>query len=169
MRVLVATDGHLDPKTVAEFCAPLTGPEGSATVLTVVEVPRTMLQELRGAFSDAQPPRLLRTDIETVTTQPPEPPRSWPGDDAIIDQYLESKLEDNCQPVVAQLQAAGILATGKVVEGPAVKGILDTAADVAADVIVIGSHGGGFFEGLLGSTSAKVTRLAKCPVLLLRH
>ena len=170
MHVLVATDGQLDPSAVAEFSAPLTGPDGTTTVLTVIEVPRAMLQELRGAFTDAEPPRLLRSDFETVTTAPAtDPPRSWPGDDAIIDQYLEGKREERCQPVVAALKAAGVEAESKVVEGPTAKGILDTATELNVDVIIVGSHGAGLFEGLMGSTSTKIMRLAKRPVLVLRH
>ena len=77
-------------------------------------------------------------------------------------------MKERCDPVVAALEMAGVEATAKVVEGQAARGILDTAADLDVDVIVVGSHGLGFFEGLLGSTGTKVTRMAKIPVLLLR-
>jgi nucleotide-binding universal stress UspA family protein len=169
MHVLVATEGQLDPEIVAKFVSPLTGDGGKATVLTVIEVPRAMLQDLRAHFNDQQPPELLRTDIETVTTiARNEPPRSWPGDDAIINQYLRSKQEQICGPLVDALHTAGIDTDAMVVEGKAANGILDTAKELDCDVIIIGSHGAGLFEGLLGSTGTKVTRLAKRPVLLLR-
>jgi nucleotide-binding universal stress UspA family protein len=43
------------------------------------------------------------------------------------------------------------------------------ARDIAADVIVIGSHGKGFLSRvLLGSVSEHVTRHAPCPVLVVR-
>jgi nucleotide-binding universal stress UspA family protein len=168
MHVLVATDGHLDAEAVAKFSAPLAGPDGKVTVLTVIEVPRAMLQELQNHFSDQPPPKLRMQDPETVTADPPETPRSWPGDDAIIDQYLDSKKHDICEPLVAALQQTGVSAKSMVVEGPADKGILGTARELDVDVIVIGPRGMGFFEGLLGSTGTKVTRLAKRPVLLLR-
>lgn len=168
MHVLVATDGQLDAAAVAKFSSPLAGPDGRVTVLTVIEVPRAMLQELQNHFSDQPPPTLRMEDPETVTADPPEPPRSWPGDDAIIEQYLESKRFDICQPLVTTLQQTGVDATSMVVEGPADKGILSTAEELDVDVIVIGPRGMGFFEGLLGSTGTKVTRLAKRPVLLLR-
>jgi nucleotide-binding universal stress UspA family protein len=168
MHVLVATDGELDPASVTKFSAPLAGDSGTVTVLTVIEVPRALLQELQGHFSDQQPPTLRMTDGETVTSTAPEKPRSWPGDDAIIEQYLESKEQQRCEPVVTALKANGVNATGMVVEGPTARGILDTAEELEADVIIVGSHGLGLFEGLLGSTGTKVTRLAKRPVLLLR-
>jgi nucleotide-binding universal stress UspA family protein len=168
MHVLVATDGHLDAAAVAKFSAPLAGPDGKVTVLTVIEVPRQMLQELQSHFSDQPPPKLRMEDPETVTADPPEPPRSWPGDDAIIEQYLDSKRQDICEPLVKSLQETGVTASSMVVEGSADKGILNTAAELDVDLIVIGPRGMGFFEGLLGSTGTKVTRLAKRPVLLLR-
>lgn len=170
MHVLVATEGQLDPAAVAKFVAPLTTDGGRATVLTVIEVPRAMLADLRSHFNDAQPPMLVRTDVETMTaTEPLEPPRSWPGDDAIIEQYLAGKEDEICRPLVDALTEQGINAESKLVEGKAAQGILDTAGELDADVIVIGSHGAGFFEGLLGSTGTKVIRLAKRPVLLIHN
>ena len=168
MHVLVATDGQLDPAAVAKFSAPLAGEDGTVTVLTVIEVPRALLQELQSHFSDQEPPTLHMTDSETVTTAAPQKPRSWPGDDAIIQQYLEGKRHERCQPVADALEAAGVTADTSVVEGPAARGILETATALDVDIIIVGSHGLGLFEGLLGSTSTKVTRLAKRPVLLLR-
>ena len=169
MHALVATDGQLDPAGVAKFAAPLAAETGTVTVLTVIEVPRAMLSDLQDHFNDQRPRQLIRTDIETVTaTDPLDPPRSWPGDDAIIEQYLGNKEQEICGPVVAALHGNGIDAHSRVVEGPAARGILDTAQELEADLIVVGSHGAGLFEGLLGSTGTKVTRLAKRPVLLLR-
>lgn len=169
MHVLVATDGQLDPTTVAKFAAPLAGDDGTVTVLTVIEVPRVLLQDLRDHFSDQQPTTLIRSDAETVTATPSlEPPRSWPGDDAIIDQYLAGKQEERCTPIVAALTKTGVKTESKLVEGSAARGILETASGLDVDVIIVGSHGAGLFEGLLGSTGTKVTRLAKRPVLLLR-
>ncbi len=169
MHILVATDGQLDPAGVAKFAIPLAGPDGNVTVLTVIEVPRALLSDLRDHFNDQQPRTLIRTDIETVTaTEPLDPPRSWPGDDAIIEQYLANKEQELCQPLLEALAANGVDATSRVVEGPAARGILETASNLEVDLIVVGSHGAGLFEGLLGSTGTKVTRLAKRPVLLLR-
>ncbi len=54
MHVLVATDGQLDPATVARFSAPLAGDDGKVTVLTVIEVPRAMLQDPRTAKPSLQ-------------------------------------------------------------------------------------------------------------------
>jgi nucleotide-binding universal stress UspA family protein len=48
--------------------------------------------------------------------------------------------------------------------------IIRAARDLAADVLVIGSHGqSGLAETLFGSTAEKVVRKAPCAVLVVRH
>jgi nucleotide-binding universal stress UspA family protein len=49
-----------------------------------------------------------------------------------------------------------------------VAGILAVAEEIAADYIVMGSHGAGFDRFLLGSVAEKVSRLATCPVVVAR-
>ena len=57
----------------------------------------------------------------------------------------------------------------KVIEGTPAAGILDTARDAQADVIVMGTHGRTSLGALLiGSTAQAVVHGAKCPVLLIR-
>jgi nucleotide-binding universal stress UspA family protein len=49
-------------------------------------------------------------------------------------------------------------------------GIVAHARDIAADVIVIGTHGrGALSKLLLGSVAERVVRIAPCPVLTVRH
>ncbi len=56
----------------------------------------------------------------------------------------------------------------RVIKGSVTDMILDEAAGLPADQIVIGSHGhGAMYDLLLGSTSAGVIKRATCPVLLL--
>jgi universal stress protein A len=71
----------------------------------------------------------------------------------------------------AQLGPAlrGIAAECRIEEGDAAKEILRVADDIGADVIVMGTHGRTGLARLLGSVAEKVIRLAKCPVLTLRH
>jgi nucleotide-binding universal stress UspA family protein len=66
-----------------------------------------------------------------------------------------------------RLAAAAGLTTEVVVRtGSTVRVILETAEAVAADLIVLGTHGAGGFEHLvLGSVTEKVMRKASCPVL----
>ena len=57
-----------------------------------------------------------------------------------------------------------------VEEGPAAPAILRAADRLAADLVVVGTHGRSGLERLaLGSVSETVVRAAACPVLVVRH
>jgi nucleotide-binding universal stress UspA family protein len=56
-----------------------------------------------------------------------------------------------------------------VIAGHPVRDILGLAADLEADLIVIGGTGhSAFYERMLGTTAARVVHLAKCPVLVVK-
>jgi nucleotide-binding universal stress UspA family protein len=169
VHVIVATDGNLDPQLIARFVGPLAGNGGSATVLTVVEIPRGLLGELRGVFGE-QPAPSVDSDAEYVGVPGGgSGPIGWPGDDAMLTRYLADKEAERCGPVAEALAAVGVEADTDVLEGEnAATTLLKEAQARKADVIVVGSQGQGLLEGLLGSTGNKVARLSKCPVLLLR-
>jgi nucleotide-binding universal stress UspA family protein len=67
----------------------------------------------------------------------------------------------------AEMESApGITIEAVVREGDAAAGILEQAAGMRADLLVIGTHGrSGFERVLLGSVTEKVLRKANCPVL----
>jgi nucleotide-binding universal stress UspA family protein len=53
--------------------------------------------------------------------------------------------------------------------GHAVRDILTLAADLKADLLVIGGSGHSqFYERMLGTTAARVVHLARCPVLVVK-
>jgi nucleotide-binding universal stress UspA family protein len=61
---------------------------------------------------------------------------------------------------------AGLSVDVQVEIGPVVQRILDHAARLPADLVVMGTHGSGGFQHLvLGSVTEKVLRSARCPVL----
>ncbi|HZJ48143.1 MAG TPA: universal stress protein [Acidimicrobiia bacterium] len=169
MHVLVATDGKLDITTTSAFAMNLAGATGRVTVLTVVEVPRMFLQDMRIRWGAANGFGVIIDDqyVETPAV-PQQAPRGWPGDDAIIARYLDDKLELYAAPLVGALVDAGVTAEGRVVESENVaRTILEQIGSLDADVVVIGSHGQGLFQGLLGSTGTKVVRRSSKPVLLI--
>ena len=171
MHVLVATDGKLEPESAARYAERLAGDRGRVTVLTVIEIPRRLLSELRTVMGE-HPTAEIDSDVEYVErpTRGTGTPRSWPGDDVIIDRYLADKRFEYAQPVIDAIGNPELEAAGVVVEGEdAAKTILDQAEALGADVLIIGSHGQGVFQGLLGSTGTKLMRRAPIPVLLLRN
>ena len=56
----------------------------------------------------------------------------------------------------------------EVLSGPPEKMIVDLAKDWGADLIVVGSHGRGFWGRMLGSVSDAVVHSAPCSVLVVR-
>lgn len=170
MHVLIATDGTLDATKAADFASALAGADGSVTVLTMVEINRNLLRDLRGLFGE----RVVDTthqDAEYVGLQPNTGSAvgaDWPGDDEMLNRYLQDQKTLRTSEMVAALEAAGITPEVVVREGEAASGIVAGASEFGADVVCIGSHGKGLFEGLLGSTSTKLARRSPTPVLIIR-
>ncbi len=69
----------------------------------------------------------------------------------------------------AMAQEQGVALKTHVLAGHPVRDILTLAADLAADLLVIGGSGhSGFYERMIGTTAARVVHLAKCPVLVVK-
>ena len=72
-------------------------------------------------------------------------------------------------PLVERLTKAGINTLVSIPDSLPAQGILDAAEEHKADLIVMGSRGRGTFANLLlGSTSERVLRFARVPVLIAR-
>jgi nucleotide-binding universal stress UspA family protein len=84
---------------------------------------------------------------------------------------IRKRLEEFCDKIGSQhatcaFKVADIL----IAEGQAVATILETAADIRSDLIVMGTHGyGSFKEALMGSTARRVVRRSPVPVLTVRQ
>jgi nucleotide-binding universal stress UspA family protein len=150
VRMLIATAGVLSPDPVAAFAGRLAGPEGSVRVMTVIEVPRSFLDQIRGEgwhpLSEASP--------------------AWSTEeDALIARYVEERGHRLTDPLIAALKAQGIEATVTYLEGedPAAT-ILAAAEEMEADVIVLGATKHLFDEW--ESVSARVLRDTRRPVLV---
>jgi nucleotide-binding universal stress UspA family protein len=78
--------------------------------------------------------------------------------------------EHQMQKVVKRAQAAGVKATGTVVDvGVAAEQIVRFAKRQGADLIVMGTHGHGVLaRALLGSVAERVISRASCPVVTVR-
>jgi nucleotide-binding universal stress UspA family protein len=83
-----------------------------------------------------------------------------------VEAAAMDECRDRLRACFASAMKAGIAVDVEVALGLPVHRILDRAASVAADVIVMGTHGtSGFERLLLGSVTEKVLRKATCPVL----
>lgn len=169
MKIVIATDGALDPAATTQIVAPLAA-GGTVTVLTVVEIPRRLLSDLRAVYGERSGPP-VDADAEYVGIAPAEPDvgRDFPGEDSIIDQYLANQLDERTAPLVLALEAAGVTPAVEILESEnSARTIVRALKDGKADLAVLGTHGRGLFEGLLGATGTKVARHAPCSVLLMR-
>jgi nucleotide-binding universal stress UspA family protein len=94
----------------------------------------------------------------------PEMVWAMPGprlDDALVDdarQALARRIADSPAPVVGT----------HVRLGQAADVVLGIATEVGADLIVIGAHGYGAIERLLGTTASKIVHRAPCSVFVAR-
>lgn len=167
MHVMVATDGSLDAEKTAGMAARLAGDSGRVTVFTVVEVPRQLLEDLRSAASESE---VAVVDVAHRRTQAGDDSRgSWVGDDAFVANYVKRITATRTSDVVERLETHGVDYEVVGVEGEsASRSVLEAVKAHEPDVLCIGTHGLGRFEGLLGSLSTKVSRLAPCSVLLVR-
>lgn len=96
---------------------------------------------------------------------------SFQGDlvtDPLLEQ-LERGGEEAVTAVEKRAGAAGVPIESTVTGGQAHRAILDNAAEIDADLIVMGTHGrSGLNRYLLGSVTEKVVRTADVPVLTVR-
>ena len=89
----------------------------------------------------------------------------YPGE-AGLDDLEAGRLKDATRASFGAAVSAGTPVDIVIKTGQPVHSILETAASLPADLIVMGTHGAGGFEHLvLGSVAEKVLRKASCPVL----
>jgi nucleotide-binding universal stress UspA family protein len=142
-RVLVATDFSPASGAALDFAKTLATRFGASLhVLHVLEDPY-----VTGAFA-----------AEIYAPPPPGLRESW----------LRSA-EETMAMLVSEADTAAFNITSDVVFGPIARTIVERAAQIGADLIVMGTHGrGGVAHLLMGSVAERVVRTAGCPVLTTR-
>lgn len=152
MRILVATTGVLPAGPVAEFCGRLIGEDTQVTVMTVVRVPRSFLEALdddvRRSFLDDSPDESAAAEEKAA-------------------RYLEERGQRAVDPICAALSAEDLDCDIRFVEGddPA-EAIINTAADIEAELVIMGATRRLFTEEAWRSVSARVMVNSHLPVLL---
>ena len=152
MRILIATTGVLPAAPAAAFCKQLIGDRTEVAVMTVVRVPRSFLESLdddsRRSFLDEAPDSTNTAEEKAAV-------------------YLEERGRRAVEPICAALAAEGIDCDIRFVEGddPA-EAIIQTAASVDAEMVIMGATRRLFTEEAWRSVSARVMVNSHLPVLL---
>ena len=150
-RILVALDGSPAAEHVLVHAEALAGAFGSQITLLRATLSPEMLLAQSGA-GDASVGQL-------APAIDPEPVMEADHDSAV--EYLNG--------VAARLRTANLNVEIETPEGPANSVIVDRAAELKADVILMTTHGrSGLGRLVFGSTADSVLRHASCPVLLVR-
>lgn len=152
VHVVIATAGVLSPEPAAAFTECLAGPEGTISVITVIEVPRSFLDTIR-----SEPWHPLGEDD-----------RDWSSEeDAVIARYVEERGHHLVEPVLAALRSRGLDPAVEYLEGedPAAT-IIAAAERLGADVVLLGATRPLFDESAWESVSARVMREAGRAVLV---
>jgi len=98
---------------------------------------------------------------------PSDMAQAWPCSDEVLESALRvqaQKYLDDCAGRVP----TELLAAVRAVLGDPWRAVCKTAIDENVDLIVIGSHGYGGIDHLIGTTAAKVVNHADRPVLVFR-
>lgn len=139
--ILVPVDGSASSDAAVAFALRLAGPQGSLTFANAVDI----------------------VGLIDATVTP------YGGDPAGVLDALESGRRDVLAKASASAVRAGITATTVDLAGPAVSTIVDLAATLRPDAIVMGSTGReGLARVALGSTSDGVVRRVEVPAFIVR-
>lgn len=177
MNILVATDGTLSAKSAAEAVGRLYREGDVVVVFTAVNLPTDVLRELGDSgvkaasqialeagqtlqAGDRAAERLIKS-ISTKTRPPVDSP---------ILAGLAETANSRMRPVVKALEGAGVEVGSfwRTTNNRTAKTVLTAMKDCDTDLLVIGSHGRGKYEGQLGSTGTKLVRSANASVLVIR-
>ena len=153
---LQAANFHVNQKDPMRILMPLDGSAHSQAALDFIASRSTLI--------DSQP------DVELLNVQYPVSERVARGAGRdVVQQYHEAQASKVTKPAVAALKRAGLRVQVKAVIGSPGAEVGRIAAEDAADLIVMGSHGHTGFKNLLfGSVTQAVLASCDTPLLVLR-
>ena len=126
-----------------------------------------MLAHFEATVLGVVPPPLLVPGTAVADIDSLGLPVTSPGTDAEIYASVTAQIEAGVERTIT---AIGRPAERRVAQGDPAIEICRVAKEGRFDLVVIGSHGSGFFKQvLLGSVSHHVLHHAPCPVLVVRE
>ncbi len=103
-----------------------------------------------------------RMPVETFS------PYGVPLPDSVMPELRRAAGEQLAAELV-RVRDAGLGGEIRLVEGPPAEGIAEAAAEIGADLVVMGTRGRtGLSHWVLGSVAERTVRLAPCPVLTVK-
>lgn len=146
MRVLIATDGSEFSKAAVKECCRMILRPGSEVLIV-------------SAFEDAYP----------IT---PEPVVVNAEYYQLVEDSLKKMADDDVESARKLIEEAfdgKVAVSTEILRGFPDQEIIEKAKEWKAELIVVGSHGRGFWGRLLGSVSNGVVHHASCSVLVVRN
>jgi nucleotide-binding universal stress UspA family protein len=145
MKILIATDG-------SEFS------------LAAVDAACRLLNSERAEFKVVS----VADDVAPFMVEPAFSAEIYDQWKANLRAAAQANIAEAEKRIVEKLSGTDLKVTSEVLDGFPDKEILRAAKAWDADVIVVGSHGRGFWGRLLGSVSTGVLHHAPCAVLVVR-
>ena len=148
MKILVATDGSDYSKAAIEKCCQIIAKPEDTSVKIV---------------SAAQ-------IVTSVATEPLALSASYIQEaDTALRNMAAGFVTEAKEKILQEFPDSNLSVSTEVLDGSAGKAIVEAAQDWGADLIVVGSHGYGFWNRVLvGSVSQAVVHHAPCSVLIVR-
>jgi nucleotide-binding universal stress UspA family protein len=177
MNILIATDGTLDPDRAADAAARWYTKGDTVTVFTAMNVPTTFLRGMGD------------TRVKNAAQIAHEAGRTLGAGDRAAERLIGAlparPIRQPDLPVVSSLANTAVARTKLIVDALAERGItakarwwpteyrtartvIGAVKALDTDLVIIGSHGHGRYEGKLGSTGTKLVRNVPASVLVLR-
>lgn len=188
MNILVATDGTLDVQRVTDAVSRYYREGDRVFVFTAVNLPSDVLRQLgdtgvkaasqialeAGATlgaGDRAAEHLMKTMSKKPKPGLDEPERAGAKLDSPVLSALAETANNRMRKLVKSLKEAGVEAGSfwRTTDNRTAKTTLSAMKECQTDLLVIGSHGHGKYEGRLGSTGTKLVRQASASVLVLRR
>jgi nucleotide-binding universal stress UspA family protein len=174
MHILVATDGVLSADLAADCVARFYSDGDTVEVFTAINVPTEFLRGLGDSGIESASRIALEAaqglgDRAAEQLAKPSGHQELHGDSPVL-KALAATARGRTQPLVDALLERGVSAkaTWATSENRTARSVLARVKSHDAGLLVIGSHGHGRFEGLLGSTGTKLVRLSPAPVLVIK-